>query len=364
MNPVISELNDLDLTISPILMKDRAAALNLVAKFSNEFTPEAVNDPKQKEQRIWELVGLFFFNSKRFHEALGVFSGLYNHMNKVQIGTSRPHKGMPLVWMSECFDHLGFPVHSKRYLMLTLCEDSLRDGGSILPNESGVYFRLVWHKGLSDKQVQDYAHQVFNLYNSNQKKAQFPEALLQSLDDAWQTDFPSGFEASSYWVNTSYAQYLLKNLGDGTGESLELLAQYLMSCMPGCRTQRRAPSWSTDYDIVCSMEGPDVDFRSEFGRHFICECKDWNKPADFTAMAKFCRVLDSIKSRFGILFSKNGISGTGGTQNAAREQLKVFQDRGIVIIVLDRSDLEKVAAGSNLITLLRQKYESIRLDLR
>ena len=98
---------------------------------------------------------------------------------------------------------------------------------------------------------------------------------------------------------------------------------------------------STDYDIICSMEGFEVDFRSEFGRYFVCECKDWNKPADFTAIAKFCRVLDSVKSRFGILFSKNGISGTKKIGYASLEQIKVFQDRGMVIVVIDKSDLRK-----------------------
>ena len=66
---------------------------------------------------------------------------------------------------------------------------------------------------------------------------------------------------------------------------------------------RRKRSWSTDYDIVCSMEGFEVDFRSELG-YFVCECKDWNQPADFSVMAKFCRVLDSTKSRFGVLFKE------------------------------------------------------------
>src|SRR3990170_8960739 len=105
--------------------------------------------------------------------------------------------------------------------------------------------------------------------------------------------------------------------------------------MPGCRTLRRAKSRSTEYDIVCSIDGLEVDFRSELGRYFVCECKDWDKPADFSTMAKFCRVLDSVKSRSGILFSKKGISGEGKTKDAEREQLKVFQDRGMVIVVVD-----------------------------
>src|SRR5262249_14813046 len=138
--------------------------------------------------------------------------------------------------------------------------------------------------------------------------------------------------------------------------TVEVLAEYLMSCMPGCRTRRRERSNSTDYNIVCAMEGFELDFRSELGRHFVCECKDWASAADFTTMAKFCRVLDSIKSRFGILFSRSGITGSGKTQFAEREQLKVFQDRGIVIVVLSLSDLQAVANGANLITLLRNRY--------
>jgi hypothetical protein len=134
--------------------------------------------------------------------------------------------------------------------------------------------------------------------------------------------------------------------------------------MPGCRTNLRQKSKSTDYDIVCSMEGFEVDFRSEMGRYFVCECKDWNSPADFTTMAKFCRVLDSTKSSFGILFSKQGITGTGKTTDAEREQLKVFQDRGMVIVVINQSHLEFVSDGGNFINLLHRRYEKIRLDLR
>jgi len=73
--------------------------------------------------------------------------------------------------------------------------------------------------------------------------------------------------------------------------------------------------------------------------------------------------LDSMKSRFGILFSKKGITGAGKSDYAEREQLKVFQDRGMVIIVIDESDLEKIAAGANFIAMLREKYELVRLDL-
>ena len=183
------------------------------------------------------------------------------------------------------------------------------------------------------------------------------------METDWIAGYPSAEEADLYPVNQLYVKYLVSGLGDGSGSQLEFLAEYLMGTMPGCRVYRRRKSHSTDYDLVCAMEGVAMDFRAEFGRYFVCECKDWQSPAGVTEFAKFCRVLDSVKAKFGILFSKNGISGGAGNRDAAREQLKVFQDRGLVIIVLDRDDLVAVADGQSFIALLRLRYEHVRLDL-
>ena len=142
-------------------------------------------------------------------------------------------------------------------------------------------------------------------------------------------------------------KFLLSKTLDRTGKALEYLAAYLMSCMPGVKTQISVRSKPSEYDVICSMDGFQTDFRSEFGRYFLCECKDWSTDkADFTVFAKFCRLLDSIKSKFGILFSRNGITGEK------------------VIVVVDVSDIEAVMNGANFIHLLRDRYERIRLDLK
>jgi hypothetical protein len=244
-NPILTELDALAPDLLPVL-DQRDAASRLMTILGTRYTPAQVAQPPG--DRAWELAALYFFNS------------------------GRVHKGMPLVWISDCFSHLGFPVHAKRYLMLTLCEDALREKGFVSPDNTGVYFRLVWGQGLPDEELRRCAAKFFELAEEKPMEALFPEVLLQR--------------------------------------------------------------------------------------------KDWASPADFTVMAKFCRVLDSTKSRFGVLFSRNGISSAGNTQFAEREQLKVFQDRGIVIVVLGLADLERVASGANHITLLRRQYETVRLDLR
>jgi hypothetical protein len=343
----------------------REGAAILCQKLPQLFKPDQIVH-LSTEQRAWELIGLYYFNQDkpRNFEALGIFLTLYRHMLEGQekLG-QRVHKGMPLLWAGECYALSNYAALRKRYLMLALCEDAIREKGTVSPESTGVYFRLVWRLGMADAALKKYAAECYRLATENPEEGKFPEWVLQNIDQDWVTELPSPVEANVYVANTFYMERLLSKLGSSDGAALERLAEYIMLCMPGCRTSRRRKSVSTDYDVVCSMEGFDVDFRSEFGRYFVCECKDWSKPADFSAMAKFCRVLDSVKSKFGVLFSRNGVSGTGDSRYAEREQLKVFQDRGMVIVVIDENDLRNVAQGANFVNILRKKYERVRLDL-
>jgi hypothetical protein len=316
------------------------------------------------EHKTWEAAGLFYRYNQRFSEALAIYSKLYDYLLAAQeVANARYPKGTPLVWMSECFAGMGCTAIAKRYLMLTLVEDAISGHGAVSPTHTGVYFRMVWRGWLSDADLKRYASEIYQLFERSPEAALYPEWVLQQLDREWITQAPTPQEAGVFAPNLRYIRHMIGSLGDPSGKMLESLADYLMSCMPGCRTMKRKHTPSTDHDLICSIEGLELDFRSEFGRYFVCECKDRAGPAGFTAMAKFCRVLDSVKSRFGILFSRKGISGTGTHRDAALEQLKVFQDRGTVIVVVDQEDLDRVAQGTNFISLLRTKYEKVRLNL-
>jgi hypothetical protein len=250
-------------------------------------------------------------------------------------------------------------------MMMTLCEDAVTGGGTLNLRDTGSYGRLAWLYGLSDQQIQRYAQRAHADYQSHRVEGAMPEWLLQQLDQHWKTEIPSAQEAGAYYISQPYCQFLMSRLGAGVGKDLERLAEYLIGAMPGCRTHRRARTYSTDYDVIGSFEGPIADFRSELRRYFACECKDnVEDKASFTDIAKFCRVLDSVKAKFGIIFCPTGHSGAGQAENADREILKVYQDRGIVIVTVDRCDLERVADGANFVSMLREKYELVRLDLR
>jgi hypothetical protein len=325
----------------------------------------AVQMTEADAQDVWHSCGLYYQFQGRLHEALAIYDQMYEQYLLYQDTTGRRvHKGGALLRVSECHLALRHPVLAKRYLMLTTCEDALIHDGEIPPETTGVYFRMMWQYGMPHHELARYAQTMWTLAQEHPEPSRFPEWVVQHVDQHWMTGYPSAEEAYLYPTSRGYVRWLLTRLGTGDGKALELLAEYLLSAMPGCRASRRQQSYSTDYDVVCTLEGLDLDFRSELGRYFVAECKDWSLPADVTAFAKFCRVLDSVKCHFGILFSREGISGTGKSEDAAREQLKVYQDRGMVVVVVTRDDLESVAAGENFITMLRSKYEQVRLDLR
>jgi hypothetical protein len=360
----LSELKELANPAWVLLLDNPGGAAILAEQLPAALSAEKVAVDGTDERKVWEWIGLYYRANQRWHDAIAIYSSMYLHFLRLQLEEQiRVHKGMPLVWIADCYAAIANIPLSKRFLMLTLIEDAITMNGDVDPIKTGSYFRLAWRHGLPDIEIKRYSKEALEISRHDEERSRFPEYVLQELDQDWLIEVPSANDSGIYIANTVYIEKLMEDLGEKSGKALENLAEYLLSCIPGCRTAKRQSSYSTDYDIVCSIQGPDIDFRSEFGRYFVCECKDWQKAAGFSEFAKFCRVLDSIKARFGIIFASEGISGEKGTTDARREQLKVYQDRGLVIVVVDRSDIEIVSQGGNFITILRNKYERVRLDL-
>jgi hypothetical protein len=376
MNEMISDTIELKISdfhqylpknIIEILPK-RDCVHQLIALLPETWRVEDLARPYTEENkslplRLWELVGLELMQSQRFYDSIAVFQLLYETLLNAQtILNYRVHKGMPLLWISECFYYLNFHNHTKQYLMLTLIEDSLTFPGKIDPEGTGSYFRLVWRLGLPGSDFERYDNNFKEINKIHPLESRFPEWVLQQVDQHWVTEIPHLQESFRYYISKNYAHYLVNQIGISSGKSLERLACYLLSCVPGFRPSRNKNSRTTEYDIVCAVEGQFADFRSELGRYFVCECKDLTDPADFSIIAKFCRVIDSTKCKFGILFSTKGVTGKNKGTFAEREQMKIYQDRGIVIIVIDLQDIRSIIDGTNFVTLLREKYERVRLD--
>jgi hypothetical protein len=100
---------------------------------------------------------------------------------------------------------------------------------------------------------------------------------------------------------------------------------------------------------------------SELGRYFVVECKAYGKAVPFDVIAKFARVLEQVRCRFGILFTIKGITGEGAGTHAEAEQHYLFMSRGDIIIVFQDTDFDVLLNGTNIVHILRHKYDRVRL---
>jgi hypothetical protein len=347
------------------LLKLTDGGPQLAERLPQVLAPIQVCTNYENAFRPWELIALYLLNTNRVWDAHAVLWALYDHQLQHQ-EESRAwfNKATTLLWIAECHRQAGQPLLMQRYLMSALVDDAISSNGPIKPQSTGVLYRLRLYSGMSDSTLQGYAARANEIYKTNRQDGVYPEWILQELDDDWVTTVPSPGEALMYLPNRRYLRKLIDQLGTQEGKALERLGAYMISVMPGCRAKTRQRTANTDYDIVCTVEGAEVDFRSEIGRHFLCECKDWDRPADFTTIAKFVRVLQGTKSRFGIIFAGQGITGEGKLRDAGLEQRDACRELGIVVVVVDRGDLMAVSEGANFIAVLRDKYRRVRLGLQ
>jgi hypothetical protein len=323
-------------------------------------------------------------------EQISIFLALHQHLTSYKEPLWR---APPLVQLSQIFYKRGFTWVSRYYAMLALCDESRNTGGKLTVEQTSYSLMLGMHN-MTEAEILRYSESAFEIQQSLPENLRnFPEAVITKLDQNWKTGVPSVSEYGIYYSNGVLIRHVLdeisrvstrlaairKSKKDGTyveengdeglhttlqGDLLEFLGRYVMACMPGTRintTKIRQSGTNTDYDIVCSLDGFQVDFRTELGRYFIGECKAWADPVNFDVIAKFSRVLDSVRSKFGIIFSMSGLTGEGKLENAESEQLAIYRDRGMVIVSVNENDLLEISNGTNFINMIREKYDDIRL---
>jgi hypothetical protein len=184
---LINEIKELDQLSEELLAKvcaipnegaapaQRSSAADLIKDLAQAFSPSEVSERESPRQRTWELIGLLYLNTNRNAEALEAFRRLYDHILVAQDDNNkRYHKGMPVVWMSDCYNRMGYRVTAHRHLMLTLVEDGISGNGEIT-FQTGAYPRLVWSGLLTEDELRRYGREAHALYVSQPSEASYPE---------------------------------------------------------------------------------------------------------------------------------------------------------------------------------------------
>src|SRR5690606_15446680 len=120
---------------------------------------------------------------------------------------------------------------------------------------------------------------------------------------------------------------------------------------------------TAEIDLVVRNLQPNANLMADIlGRYFIVECKNWDKPVGSRDVGYFLNKIRQSHASFGVIFSREGITGDGDEEKAAKELTRrAFHEDKSVCIVISRSDLRRLQNGETTFrTLLLELFEEFR----
>ena len=159
------------------------------------------------------------------------------------------------------------------------------------------------------------------------------------------------------------------------GKRLEDVAFYLFSLLPGCVPRRNLHdlAGASEYDLVVSNMSPTSSLIGDvFGRDFLIECKNWNRPVGAEQVGYFLFRMSLTHCRFGIIIASRNITGmseaTGtsgklsGDAYAQALVRRAFHEHGSACVVISMRNIEGLARGeiSGVTSLLMERLGDFR----
>ena len=178
-------------------------------------------------------------------------------------------------------------------------------------------------------------------------------------------------------INRAFLKQLIADLDEAQdkGKALEFLASYLAIMLPGAaiepnvKTFEQGITFEHEIDIVVTQYGALSTYLLEaLGRHFLVECKNWNRPVGVRELNHFVAKMRFHRCKCGVIFSKKGLTGdqsiaSGGPQFARLTQLRWYHQDDCTVIVVDEQHLSQIADGSiTFEQVLLSGYESVKFS--
>lgn len=214
--------------------------------------------------------------------------------------------------------------------------------------------------GMSDKAIAEFNDIALqNLLRVKQEAGNdwsvaysFPEDVVVRFAlncQAWAYLIALPSSVYEFPLSKTYLLALFDNLNDPDlkakekGDCLEDIASYLFLLIPGWVPRRNLleEKLSFETDVLIRNLTQSSNLTSDLlGRHFLAECKNWDKPVGVRDIGYFLYRMRLTHAKFGVIFAKRGITGNRSEEKAAFSLIrKAFHEDGSVCVVLDNNDL-------------------------
>lgn len=141
------------------------------------------------------------------------------------------------------------------------------------------------------------------------------------------------------------------------GRAFEDLACYLFGLIPGIIiTARNQMNTFHNEEIDVAIWNEKSDEGLFFLPHIILiECKNWNTPVSSIDVSWFANKLQRKGLDYGILIANKGITGNSIDLNAAHDVISFHMAQKRYIIVITRTEIEKLTKIEELVLLIKEK---------
>lgn len=142
------------------------------------------------------------------------------------------------------------------------------------------------------------------------------------------------------------------------GEALENLVIHLFSSIEGLNViHKRARGRTGEIDIILENEST-APFWRELGSPIFVECKNWAKKVGVDQVKSFADDMREKGIKTGTIFAMGGISG-GRERRDANAVVVNNLEKGRLLIIVTRSDLEKIASGEDPTSVFKKKKNDV-----
>jgi hypothetical protein len=337
-------------------------------------------DPQTEplEFQTWgELFGVLLKNNL-LHQASEIVEAWYDSLNELQIkNNKRYHKGGASHNIGHCALRLGNNAAGVWFTMCAFVEDVLSTGGNDIPQTPATQsLRVAFN--WSDAEFESVASTARKSGALGDNLSWFPETTLVQLAREDKLNIPLARGSSYISINRTFLKQLITRLPNGDDnakkQSLEFLASYLASTLPGVRikanvkTFEHGVTFEHEIDLVATQYTATPTYLLEaLGRHFLIECKNWDHPVGVRDLNHFVAKMRFHRCSCGVIFSREGLSGDKHAETGLRyarvTQLRWYQQDNCVVIVITNKDLNALATGSRTFEdILLRGYEAVRFS--
>lgn len=322
----------------------------------------------------WVDIGIGLAQQGHLALAEDFYKTLYRSLLSLQDATgNRLHKGAALHqigWVN--LSLTGRVKRAKKYFQLAMIEDVIDDQPSYASRPAFIVLSNEYQ--IPESELDSLAGKVISQLEKGISPL-FPEKFFLdfALDESIAKVRDSDREL--FDINHNFAKTLFDlakkedSSSNEKGKALEELMAYLSSSISGFEVRADIRTRDAQHDLIIRNTIQEDPIFQEFGRYILVECKNWEESVGVKEVRDFISKIRFAYCTSGIMVARNGVTGSGKDSEKDKRDaelviLKEFHQDSIVVIVLDSGDLENIIGSrTNLLTILLDAYEEVKLDL-